>query len=67
MPFFKFAKQADAHYQYPERGMTAHGATLSFPRVPAKVPSPSFLQTFAIVGANRQFAEFTTYALGETT
>ena len=41
MPFFKFAKQADAHYQYPERGMTAHGATLSFPRGPAKVPSPS--------------------------
>ena len=36
------------------------GATLSFPRVPAKVPSPSDLPTFAIVRVNRWFAEFTT-------
>jgi len=28
--------------------VTAYGATLSFPRVPAKVPSPSDLPTFVI-------------------
>jgi hypothetical protein len=29
--------------------MAGIGATLSFPRVAAKVPSPSDLQTFAVV------------------
>src|SRR6516162_7773884 len=39
------------------------GATLSFPRVPAKVPSPSDLPTFVIVHCQRAVFEFTTYAL----
>jgi len=36
-------------YQEQEQRLAANGATLSFLRVPAKVPSPSDLPTFAIV------------------
>jgi hypothetical protein len=42
------------------------GATSPLPCVPAKVPSPPDLQTFAIVpscGESRWFAEVTIYAL----
>ena len=45
------------------QGMAGFGATLSFPRVPAKVPSPSDLPTFVIVHCQRAVFEFTTYAL----
>jgi len=39
--------------------VTALGATLSFPRFPAKVPSPSDLPTFVIVHCQRVVFEFT--------
>jgi hypothetical protein len=43
--------------------MTVIGATLSFPRVPTKVPSPSDLPTFVIVHCQLWFVEFTTDVL----
>jgi len=51
----------------PHVEMAAFGATLPFPRVPAKVPSPSDLPTFVIVHCQPwfvEFVEFTTDALG---
>jgi hypothetical protein len=45
--------------------MTAYGATLSFPRVPAKVPSPPDLPTFVIVHCEPWFVEFTTLCSGQ--
>jgi hypothetical protein len=42
-------------------GRSGIGATLSFPRVPAKVPSPSDLPTFVIAHRQPWFVEFTTY------
>jgi hypothetical protein len=38
--------------------MAAYGATLSLPRLPGKVPSPSDLPTFAIVRCQPWFVEF---------
>ena len=43
----------------PARAGSFIGATLSFPRVPAKVPSPSDLPTFVIVHCQRVVFEFT--------
>jgi hypothetical protein len=45
-------------------GLTsAFGATLTFPRAPAKVPLPSDLPTFVIVHLQLWFVELTAYAL----
>jgi hypothetical protein len=46
----------------PARAGSCYDATLSLPRVPAKVSSPFRLQTFFIVGRQRWLFEFITGA-----